>query len=108
MLKINFPWRSVANYTFASIVTGIVLFLLPGSSSILMTLIWTATGGLLYLVILVLIDKEPSMPKQILGEVRGKKSSSADGELEAKAEAQQNTVQFFFILYASEDGFPLE
>jgi len=74
MIKIAFPWRSVAKYTFASIVTGMVLFLLPGSSSIVMTLIWTALGGLLYLVILMLIDKEArSLPKQILGEVKGNK-----------------------------------
>ena len=74
MIKIAFPWKSVAKYTFASIVTGIVLFLLPASSSIIITLIWTAVGGLLYLVVLMLIDKEArSLPKQILGEVKGNK-----------------------------------
>jgi hypothetical protein len=77
MIKIAFPWKSVAKYTFASIITGFVLILLPGSSSILMTLIWTAIGGLLYLVILMLIDKEArSLPTQILSEFRGKKSLS--------------------------------
>ena len=74
MIKIAFPWKSVAKYTFASIVSGIVLFLLPASSSIMITLIWTAVGGLLYLVVLMLIDKEArSLPKQILGEVKGNK-----------------------------------
>src|SRR4030067_3111338 len=58
MMKIAFLWRSVAKYTFASIVTGMVLVLLPSSCTVLMTLIWTALGGLLYLVILMLIDKE--------------------------------------------------
>jgi ABC-type transport system involved in cytochrome c biogenesis permease subunit len=75
MMKINFPWRNVAKYTFASVVAGVVLFLLPASTSILMTLVWTAVGGLLYLAVLLLIDKETrSLPKQILGEVRSKKS----------------------------------
>jgi len=74
MIKIALPWRNIAKYTFASVITGTVLFLLPSSNSIPMTLIWTALGGLIYLAILVLIDKETrSLPKQILGEVRGKK-----------------------------------
>jgi hypothetical protein len=78
MMKISFPWRSVAKYTFASIVAGAVLYLLPASTSILMTLVWTAVGGLLYLAVLLLIDKETrSLPKQIMGEVRGKKSLAA-------------------------------
>jgi hypothetical protein len=78
MIKIAFPWKSVAKYTFASVVTGIVLFLLPFSTSILVTLIWTAIGGLLYLALLMLLDKETrSLPKQILGEIRGKKSLPA-------------------------------
>ena len=77
MMKIAFPWRSVAKYTFASVVAGVVLYLLPASTSILITLVWTAVGGLLYLAVLMLIDKETrSLPKDILGEIRGKKSST--------------------------------
>jgi hypothetical protein len=76
MMKVAFPWRSVAKYAFASAVTGTLLFLLPGSTSILMTLVWTAVGGLVYLALLMLIDKETrSLPKEILKEVTGKKSS---------------------------------
>lgn len=74
MMKINFPWRSAAKYTFASVVAGVVLYLLPASTSILTTLVWTAVGGLLYLAVLMLLDKETrSLPKDILGEIRGKK-----------------------------------
>jgi hypothetical protein len=77
MMKITFPWRSVAKYTFASVVAGVVLYLLPASTSILITLVWTAVGGLLYLAVLMLLDKETrSLPKDILGEIRGKKSST--------------------------------
>ena len=74
MIKIAFPWKSAGKYTFASVVTGIVLYLLPASTSIVTTLVWTAIGGLLYLVVLILIDKETrSLPKDILIEIRGKK-----------------------------------
>jgi hypothetical protein len=74
MIKIAFPWKSVAKYTFASAVTGVLLFLLPTATTVLTTLVWTAIGGLTYLVILVLIDKEArSLPKDILGELRGHK-----------------------------------
>jgi hypothetical protein len=76
MIKIAFPWKSVGKYTFASVVTGILLYLLPASTSVLITLIWTAIGGLVYLAILMLIDKETrSLPKDILREIMGKKSS---------------------------------
>jgi hypothetical protein len=76
MMKVAFPWRSVAKYAFASLVTGILLFLLPASTSILTTLIFTAVGGLVYLGLLMLIDKETrSLPKEILKEITGKKSS---------------------------------
>ncbi len=72
MIKVSFPWRSIGKYTFASVVTAVVLFLLPSSTSVLMTLVWTAVGGLLYLGVLMLIDKEArKLPRDILGELRG-------------------------------------
>jgi hypothetical protein len=75
-MRITFPWRSVGKYAFASIVTGILLFLLPFSISIAITLAWTAIGGLVYLTVLMLIDKETrSLPKAILGEIMKRKSS---------------------------------
>jgi hypothetical protein len=77
MMRIAFPWKSVGKYTFASAVTGILLYLLPASTSIAITLIWTAVGGLVYLAVLMFIDKESrSLPKEILGEIRGKKNST--------------------------------
>ncbi len=76
MIKLTFPWRSVAKYAFASIVSAILLFLLPASTSILMTLIFTAFGGLVYLGLLMAIDKEArELPREVLKEMRGKKSS---------------------------------
>jgi hypothetical protein len=74
MIKIAFPWKSVAKYALASIITGVVLYLLPFSTSVLMTLIWTAIGGLMYLGLLMLIDKETrQIPRDILSELRGHK-----------------------------------
>jgi hypothetical protein len=76
MIKVAFPWRSIAKYTFASAVTATLLYLLPASTSIPVTLIFTAAGGLIYLALLMLIDKETrSLPKEILKEVTGKKSA---------------------------------
>ena len=74
VMKIHFPWRSVAKYALASVVTGVVLYLLPTATSVLVTLVWTAIGGLLYLALLMLIDKETrQLPKDILSELRGHK-----------------------------------
>jgi hypothetical protein len=74
VMKIHFPWRSVAKYALASVVTGVVLYLLPSTTSVLTTLLWTAIGGLLYLALLMLIDKETcQIPKDILSELRGHK-----------------------------------
>lgn len=74
MIKTVFPWKNVAKYTIASIVTGGVLFLLPFTSSVLWTLVYTALGGSLYLVLLMLIDKEArQLPRDMISELRGNK-----------------------------------
>jgi len=76
MFKIAMPWKSIAKYGLASAVMGVVLFLLPYTNRILTTLAWTAVGGIVYLAVLMAIDKESrGLPKAILQEIRGKKSS---------------------------------
>jgi len=76
MFKITIPWRSVLKYAFASAVMGVVLFLLPYTNSESTTLAWTAVGGIVYLAILMAIDKETRrLPKSILHEIRGKNST---------------------------------
>jgi hypothetical protein len=76
MFKVAIPWRSIAKYGLASAVMGAVLFLLPYTDRISTTLAWTAVGGIVYLAMLMAIDKEArSLPKTILQEVRGKKST---------------------------------
>ena len=71
MMKINLPWRNIAKYALASVAMGVVLLLLPYSGRISTTLIWTAIGGGVYLIVLMLIDKETrAISKEILREIR--------------------------------------
>jgi O-antigen/teichoic acid export membrane protein len=77
MIKIDIPWRSISKYVLASAVMGAVMFLLPHPNKISSTLIVTAVGSVVYLGVLVAIDKEArALPKAILQEIRGKKSVS--------------------------------
>lgn len=77
MMKVTIPWRSIAKYAAASAVMGAVLLLLPYANRISTTLLWTAIGGAVYIGFLLLIDKEArSLPRQVLGEFRGKKKST--------------------------------
>ena len=76
MFKIAMPWKSIAKYSLASAVMGLVLFLLPYTNRILTTLAWTAVGGIVYLAVLMAIDKESRrLPKTILQEIKGKSST---------------------------------
>lgn len=73
MMKVIIPWRSIAGYSVASVAMGTILLILPFSSRISTTLLWTAMGAVVYIAVLLLIDKEArSLPKQIFGEFRGK------------------------------------
>jgi hypothetical protein len=74
MIKVIIPWKSILKYVFASAVMGIVLFLLPYSSRLSTTLVWTGVGGVVYLGVLMMIDREArALPKTILQEIRGKR-----------------------------------
>jgi hypothetical protein len=85
MMKVSIPWKSIARYALASAVMATVLLLLPSSTRLSTTLIWTAIGGAVYLGVLMLIDKETrSLPKSILQEIGKKKPSTP------KEAAEQN------------------
>ena len=76
MFKITIPWKSIGKYGLASAVMAVVLFLLPSTNRILTTLAWTAVGGIVYLAVLMAIDKEArKLPKNILQEIKGKSSN---------------------------------
>jgi hypothetical protein len=76
MFKIAIPWKSIAKYSLASAVMGVMLLLLPHTNRVSMTLAWTGLGGIVYLAVLMAIDKESrGLPKAILKEIRGNKGS---------------------------------
>ena len=78
MIKITVPWKSIAKYMLASAVMGGVLAVLPYTNRISATLAWTAIGGVVYLAVLMAIDKEArQLPKAVLQELKRKKADSS-------------------------------
>ena len=89
-IRFDVPWKSISKYVLASAVTGALLFLLPHPAVvpatattmeiifyIAQTLVLTAIGAVVYLGIVMAIDKEArKLPKSILQEIIGRKSSS--------------------------------
>jgi len=57
-VKIDIPWQNIAKYVFASALMATVLFIIPHPTRIYLTLIATAIGGIIYLTLLMVIDKE--------------------------------------------------
>ena len=57
-IKIDIPWKNIVKYVFASAVMATVLFIIPHPTRIYLTLIATAIGGIIYLALLMVIDKE--------------------------------------------------
>jgi len=73
MAKVHIPWRSISKYVLAAAVMGTVLYLIPHPTRTSTTLIETAAGGLIYLGLLMAIDKEARrLPRDIIGEFRHK------------------------------------
>jgi len=58
MVKLNIPWKNIAKYVLASVVMAFILFLIPHPTRLLFTLGITAAGAILYLTLLIAIDKE--------------------------------------------------
>lgn len=90
-IKMDIPWKSISKYVLASAVMGAVLFLLPRPTEvsviattmeiifhIAQVLALTGLGAVIYLIMVMAIDKEArTLPKSILQEIRGKKSTNA-------------------------------
>jgi hypothetical protein len=73
MVKIDIPWRTIAKYVLAAAAMGTVLYIVPHPTRITLTLAETIVGGIIYLVLLMAIDKEArSLPKHIVQEIRQK------------------------------------
>ncbi|MEM3700267.1 MAG: hypothetical protein QXL57_05310 [Candidatus Bathyarchaeia archaeon] len=58
MVRIKIPWWNIAKYVFASILMALVLFLLPHPKTIMLTFAVTAVGGIIYLSVVLALDKE--------------------------------------------------
>jgi len=76
MVTINIPWKNIVKYVFASAVMSTFLFIVPPPTRIYLTLVVTAIGGIIYLALLMAIDKEArvlvrSMLQEIKFKVRG-------------------------------------
>lgn len=73
MVKIDIPWRTIAKYVLAAAAMGTVLYTVPHPTRITLTLAETIVGGIIYLILLMAIDKEArSLPKYIMQEIRQK------------------------------------
>lgn len=58
MAEIKIPWKNIARYLFASAVMATVIYTIPHPNRIYLTLSITALGGIIYIALLVAIDKE--------------------------------------------------
>ncbi|MGB9853813.1 MAG: polysaccharide biosynthesis C-terminal domain-containing protein, partial [Candidatus Bathyarchaeales archaeon] len=58
MTEIKIPWKNIAKYLFASAVMAAVIYTIPHPTRIYATLSVTALGGIIYLALLMAIDKE--------------------------------------------------
>jgi hypothetical protein len=77
MIQIHIPWKSISKYVSAAAVMGGVLYLIPHPTRISVTLIETAIGGLIYIGLLMAIDKEArKLPKDIIAEFRQKQTAT--------------------------------
>jgi O-antigen/teichoic acid export membrane protein len=73
MIKMEIPWRAIAKYALAATVMGSILYLIPHPTRISVTLAETAIGGLIYLALLMAIDKEARMlPAYIRQEIKNR------------------------------------
>lgn len=61
MTEIKIPWGNIAKYVFASAVMAAVLYIIPHPTRIYLTLSVTALGGIMYIALLMAIDKEARM-----------------------------------------------
>jgi hypothetical protein len=60
-VRVIAPWRSIAKFVFASAVMATILYLLPHPTKLTLTLGAAAAGAIIYLALLMLIDKDARM-----------------------------------------------
>jgi O-antigen/teichoic acid export membrane protein len=57
-VKVRIPWKNIAKYSFSSAVMATFLFVIPRPTTTFLTFGLTAIGGIIYLALLMAIDKE--------------------------------------------------
>jgi O-antigen/teichoic acid export membrane protein len=57
-IRIEFPWRSTGKYVSASAVSAVFLYIVPDTTTILLTLAVVITAGAIYASLLLAIDKD--------------------------------------------------
>ena len=58
MTEIKIPWKNITKYLFASAIMATIIYTIPHQTRIYATLSLTALGGIIYLALLMVIDKE--------------------------------------------------
>jgi len=70
-VQVIIPWRNILNYVFAAAVMGVILYTIPHPTKITPTIGAAIAGGLIYIILLMIIDKEArSLIRSIWSEVR--------------------------------------
>ncbi len=78
MIKIAIPWRSISKYVLAAITMGTFLYVVPHPTRIYLTLIETAIGGVIYIAVLMALEKEVrALPIAMWREIRKKPTQEA-------------------------------
>jgi O-antigen/teichoic acid export membrane protein len=72
-IRITVPWKTIGKFVLAAFVMGSTLHLLPHPSRILTTLAAAAAGGIVYLVLVMAMDKDTRvMAKFVWQEIRAR------------------------------------
>jgi O-antigen/teichoic acid export membrane protein len=70
--RLPVAWKSMAKYVLASVVMGLILYVTPYTTTLMLTLIKTAAGFGIYIGLILLIDKEArKLLKLIIAEIKG-------------------------------------
>lgn len=71
-IPLPIAWMSIAKYIFASFLMGIVLFFVPATSTLILTVIKAVAGLAIYIVLLLAVDKQArELLNLIIQEVNG-------------------------------------
>jgi O-antigen/teichoic acid export membrane protein len=70
-ISLSVPWTNIGKYVLVAAMMGIILYLIPHQTRLLLTLGTVALGGLLYVTLLAYIDKEArNLIKSVIQEIK--------------------------------------